>query len=128
VPVSRREADVFVSCHMQSDPSCTYVEAMGCGLPVVGFANHMLAALAQDSGAAWCLPMGNVEAMAGRIAELDRDRTEVMARAEAGLDYARRHDFGIEFDARMDHLAAVLSPRDSGRAAAGRPQHVRAGS
>lgn len=128
VPISRREADVFVSCHVQSDPSCTYVEAMGCGLPVVGFANHMLAALAQDSQAAWCLPMGQVQAMADQIARLDKDRAEVMRRAEAGLAYARQHDFGIEFDARMRHLAAVVSSAGSGCVDATPQQRARAGS
>ena len=128
VPISRREADVFVSCHVQSDPSCTYVEAMGCGLPVVGFANHMLAALAQDSHAAWCLPMGDVQAMADQIARLDKDRGDVMRRADAGLAYARRHDFGIEFDARMRHLASVVTAAGSGSAGAAPRQHAQAGS
>lgn len=132
VPISRREADLFVSTHMQSDPSCTYVEAMGCGLPVLGFANHMLSALARDSGAAWCVPMGDVGALADRLVALDRDRAEIVAHAEAGLAYARRHDFGIEFDARMRHLAAMVSRGGSGSgsgAAAAAPRaHARAGS
>lgn len=128
VPISRREADVFVSCHVQSDPSCTYLEAMGCGLPVVGFANDMLKGLALESDAAWCLPVGNVRAMADQIARLDGDRAEVMRRAEAGLAYARRHDFTTEFDARMQHLARVVSPAGSDFSGAAPPQHVRAGS
>ncbi|MFT4012083.1 MAG: glycosyltransferase [Paracoccus sp. (in: a-proteobacteria)] len=110
VPISRSRADIFVSCHVQSDPSCTYIEAMGCGLPVAGFANHMLRALVQDSGAGWCAPMGDVAALAGQIAALAGDRAGLIAKAEAGLDYARRHDFHAEFAARMRHLAQVVSP------------------
>lgn len=124
VPISRQNADVFVSCHVQSDPSCTYLEAMGCGLPVVGFANRMLAALVRDSDGGWCVPMGDVAQMAALIGTLDRDRDAVMARAEAALAYARRHDFEAEFDARMRHLAQVVSAP----VAATPPQHGPAGS
>lgn len=109
VPFSRRSADIFISCHVQSDPSCSYIEAMGCGLPVVGFANRMLAALLKDSGGGWCVRMGDIPAMAALIGRLDRDRAAVMAAADAALDYARRHDFEAEFDARMRHLAQVVS-------------------
>ena len=45
VPLSRTSADLFLSCHHQSDPSCTYLEAMGCGLALVGYDNQMLAGL-----------------------------------------------------------------------------------
>ena len=37
VPWMRQEADIFLSCHRQDDPSCAYLEAMGCGLPVLGY-------------------------------------------------------------------------------------------
>ena len=72
VPAMRRDADVFLSCHRQGDPSCSYLEAMGCGLPVVGFANRMLAALVADSGGGWCVPMGDLSAMAALIGGLQK--------------------------------------------------------
>lgn len=109
VPISRTAADVFVSCHVQSDPSCTYLEAMGCGLPVVGFNNRMLNALVKDSQGGWCATMGDVPALVALIAGLDRDRAALMARAAAALAYAGQHDFQAEFDARMRHLAQVLN-------------------
>ena len=34
VPFTRQNADIFLGCHRQSDPSCTYLEAMGCGVAV----------------------------------------------------------------------------------------------
>ena len=128
VPISRQQADVFVSCHVQSDPSCTYLEAMGCGLPVVGFANRMLAALVRDSQGGWCLPMGDVAQMAALIGTLDRDRASVMTHADAALRYARQHDFQAEFDARMRHLAQVVSRASVPAADATLPQHGLAGS
>jgi glycosyltransferase involved in cell wall biosynthesis len=32
VPTIKSEADLFLCCHMQSDPSCTYLETLGCGV------------------------------------------------------------------------------------------------
>ncbi|MBL9053727.1 MAG: glycosyltransferase, partial [Tabrizicola sp.] len=39
IPWQRKNADLFISCHRQGDPSCTYIESMGCGLPIVGYDN-----------------------------------------------------------------------------------------
>lgn len=112
VPISREAADLFVSCHVQSDPSCAYLEAMGCGLPVAGFNNRMLEALVKDSRGGWCVPMGDVQKLAMLIGRLAGDRGEVMLRADAALAYARQHDFQSEFDARMRHLAQLVSRPD----------------
>ena len=106
VPVSRTQADVFLSCHRQADPSCTYLEAMGCGLALVGYANRMWTRLSAEAGAGAVAPMGRVRDLAQRIAAWDRDRKALIANAEAGLAFARAHDFATEFDARMAHLRA----------------------
>ena len=122
VPVSRREADLFVSLHTQSDPSCSYIEAMGCGLPVAGFDNRMLTPLIAQSGGGWTVPMRDVRALAARIRALDGDRTAVMRAAETGLAFAARHDFEREFTARTDQLKAILetaTARRGGRGPAG---------
>lgn len=108
VPASRREADVFLSCHRQSDPSCTYLEAMGCGLGVVGYDNRMWARLAAEAGAGQVVPMGRVQALAGAIAAWNRDRSALASAAARGLAFARAHDFATEFKARMDHLATLM--------------------
>lgn len=123
VPLMRETADVFVSLHVQSDPSCVYLEAMGCGLAVVGFSNRMLQALTVDAGAGWTVPMRDLDAMARRIAALDADREAVMRAAQAGLAYAGRHDFQAEFNARMNHLRDVHAA-----AAQSRQAHVVEGS
>jgi colanic acid/amylovoran biosynthesis glycosyltransferase len=36
-----RSFDLFVCCHIQNDPSCTYFESFGAGLPIVGCSNRM---------------------------------------------------------------------------------------
>ena len=112
VPISRTGADVFLSCHRQSDPSCTYVEAMGCGLALAGYANRMWARLSVESGCGQVAPLGDAGALAQAIARWHRDRAALIASAETGLAFARRHDFTAEFDRRMVHLrqVAVQSP------------------
>ena len=106
VPISRTEADVFLSCHRQSDPSCTYLEAMGCGLAMAGYGNRMWARLAGEAGQPAPAPMGQPRALAARIAAWDRDRASLIAAAEGGWRFAMAHDFDREFAGRMAHLAA----------------------
>lgn len=106
VPWMRAHADVFVSCHRQADPSCTYLEAMGCGVPVIGYDNAMWRNMRADSGAGWVVPMGDTSAMAAQIAGLARNREAVVQQAARALDFAAHHDFKTEFTRRMQHRAA----------------------
>jgi glycosyltransferase involved in cell wall biosynthesis len=106
VPINRTGADVFVSCHRQQDPSCTYLEAMGCGLAVVGYANQMWSRLKQASGAGKVAPLGDVAALAKCIAELDQDRGSLIKSCQAGLEFASMHDFSKEFRKRIEHARA----------------------
>ncbi|MFN4129668.1 MAG: glycosyltransferase [Paracoccaceae bacterium] len=105
IPWQRQQADLFISCHRQGDPSCTYIESMGCGLPVAGYANEMWGPLCRESGADWADPVGNVAALAARISTTPR--TAIAAAAAAALGFARRHDFDTELNGRMKHLARV---------------------
>lgn len=107
VPLTRSGADIFLSCHRQSDPSCTYIEAMGCGVAVAGYANRMWARLAAESGSGAVAPLGRPALLAAEIARWDRDREALIAAQAGSLAFARRHDFETEFAARMDHLKAV---------------------
>lgn len=106
-PLTRTGADVFLSCHRQSDPSCTYVEAMGCGLTVAGYANGMWAPMAADAGAGAVAPLGDAAALARRIIALDRDRPGLVEACARSLAFARAHDFPSEYVRRMDHLKAI---------------------
>ncbi|MEM6739441.1 MAG: glycosyltransferase [Pseudomonadota bacterium] len=107
IPRLRRESDLFVSCHRQSDPSCTYLETFGCGIPVVGYANAMLTPLADASGAAEVVPMADTHALAERIAALNADRARLAALSEQAAAFAAAHSFEAEFRRRIEHLAGV---------------------
>lgn len=108
VPVMRREADIFLSCHRQGDPSCSYLEAMGCGLPVIGTANEMWGPMAAESGAGWVVRMGRPSAVAACAAQLASQRDAITAAAARALSFASAHDFAREFARRMDHLAGLV--------------------
>lgn len=106
VPWMRTHADLFLSCHRQSDPSCTYLETMGCGVPVIGYANAMWSRLREVSGSGWVVPMGNRATMAREIARLAGAREELVRHAASALAFARRHDCETEFARRMEHYRA----------------------
>jgi len=105
VPWMRANANLYLSCHRQSDPSCTYLEAMGCGVPVIGYNNAMWAAMQADSGSGWVVPMADTGAMADRIADLNGDRAALADHGARALDFASHHDFETEFTRRMLHRA-----------------------
>ncbi len=114
VPIGRTRADIFLSCHRQSDPSCTYIESMGCGLPVLGYRNRMLAGLLEAADVGWAVPLGDASALARKVVELDERRDEIVRRAEQALAFSSAHDFHGEFKKRMEHLASFLNPRPGG--------------
>ena len=108
MPFAKEHADIYLSCHRQSDPSCTYIENMGCGLSVAGYANSMWSSLCDASGAGWAVPLGNAEALADSIAASSDDRNRLAACSDAARSFAGRHSFEREFRRRVDHLRAVV--------------------
>lgn len=107
IPALQERADLFLSCHRQADPSCSYLEAMGCGLPVVGYDNDMLRNLARASGAAQVVAMGDAGALARAVAEWADDREALGTAAALALEFAHSHDFESEFRRRMQHLREI---------------------
>lgn len=105
--VVRGEVDLFVCPHVQGDPSCTYVETLACGVPIVGFANDAWRGLLARTGAGWSVPLGDVEALARTVDQLATDRASIAARAARALDFAREHTFGATFARRMVHLEQI---------------------
>lgn len=99
-----RTFDLFVCCHIQGDPSCTYIESMGAGLPVVGYANEMWREMVVDSQAGIAVPVGDVSACAHAIESLVLDRRQLEVSSRAARSFALRHSFEREFGRRIEHL------------------------
>jgi colanic acid/amylovoran biosynthesis glycosyltransferase len=109
-----RGFDIFVCCHVQSDPSCTYLESFGSGLPIVGYANRMWHGLRRASKLGAESPTGQprqvVEALRMYLSQPQRLRADSLAARNFALD----HTFEAEFDKRIDDLNAVLDRLQSG--------------
>jgi glycosyltransferase involved in cell wall biosynthesis len=108
VPFMRSNCDIYLSCHRQSDPSCTFLETMGCGLAVVGYANEMWSNLNKASGAGWTVPMASVPLLARTIAEADKHRAPLADRMRKARQFAAEHCFEVEFSKRVQHLRDTL--------------------
>ena len=101
------QADVFIGCHRQADPSCTYVEVMGCGVAVASYDNRMWERLNGESQAGWGVPLGQSKALADRIADLARDPAAITSARRNAWAFSRAHGFLPEFRRRMEHLARI---------------------
>lgn len=109
MPTIRDHVDLFVCCHRQGDPSCTYLETMACGVPVVGYANEAFAGLMRMCPAGESVAMDDWAAMAAAIARLSLDPDRVGELASRALSFAREHTFEHEFQQRIDHMMALAS-------------------
>jgi colanic acid/amylovoran biosynthesis glycosyltransferase len=103
-----RTFDVFVCCHVQNDPSCTYLESFGAGLPIVGYANRMWERLCDASGAGLCSPIGKPHLVAADIRRLTNHAT-LIGKSVQALDFARAHSYETEHGKRIEALNEVLA-------------------
>lgn len=108
MPTVRDQVDLFVCCHRQGDPSCTYLETMACGVPIVGYANEAFESLMQLCAAGVSVPMNDSAALAAVIQRLSRNPRQVAEMAQVALDFARERTFEHEYRRRLDHMAALL--------------------
>ena len=109
MPKVRDEVDLFVCCHRQGDPSCTYLETLACGVPIVGYGNEAFEGLMRRCPAGESVPMNDWSAMAAAIEPLAREPRRLAEMAELGLAFAREHTFEREFQRRMEHMAQLLA-------------------
>ncbi len=106
IPRIRREADLFVCCHLQGDPSCTYLETFGCGVPIAGYANDAFRGLIDRVPAGWTVPVGHSRQLAERIASCWKDRATLTAASRAARAFALEHTFERTMKRRVEHLVA----------------------
>ena len=107
IPMLKREADIFVCCHPQGDPSSTYSEVMACGVPIAGYANEAFEGVVRLSHAGWLSPVGQPDRLAEVLARLNDNRAEVIAASARAVSFAAQHSFEITFARRIDHLASL---------------------
>jgi colanic acid/amylovoran biosynthesis glycosyltransferase len=107
VPTIRSEADLFLCCHVQSDPSCTYLETLGCGVPIVGYANGAWSGILSRADVGWSVSNGRYNQMAQVIANLHDRRSDLCVKMQNAVTFARRHSLEQEFERRIDQLVLM---------------------
>ncbi len=113
VPYLRSNCDMFICCHRQSDPSCTYIENMGCGLSVMGYENDMWSGLHKESQAGWVSPVGRVRELATAIKKIEPLRDEIYRKCEQAAAFSQQNGFESLSSARMAHLEKLVQARNA---------------
>jgi glycosyltransferase involved in cell wall biosynthesis len=109
MPFVKQEVDAFVCCHRQGDPSCTYIETMSCGVPIVGYDNEAWAGLLRRVPAGVGVPMDDPAALADALAQLHSDRDTLAVLSRHALDFAAQNTFEETFRKRIVHLQTVMA-------------------
>lgn len=102
------DSDLFICCHVQDDPSCTYLEVSGSGLPIAGYDNRMWRSFASAAGNGVVTPIGKPQLLAASIASLLADLPRLENYARKGRAFALDHCFEKEFDRRIDAIREIL--------------------
>lgn len=103
-PFVKANIDLFICCHRQGDPSCTYIETMSCGVPIVGYANEAFEGIVAQSKSGWLVEMNQPKLLAKKVAELNLQREEIKTMSKKAIDFARKHTFEKTYDARISQM------------------------
>jgi glycosyltransferase involved in cell wall biosynthesis len=106
-PFVKANIDLFICCHRQGDPSCTYIETMSCGVPIVGYANEAFKGIVAQSQAGWLVKMDRPKLLAKKVAELNSKRDEIEAMSFKSLEFARQHTFEKTYEARISRMIQI---------------------
>lgn len=104
MPLLQDEVDLFICPHRQGDPSCTYLETLACGVPIVGYANEAWSGLLDLSGCGRQVTLDDYKLLASAVARLHADRDTVAKLSLKAWDFAQDHTFEATFARRIEHL------------------------
>ena len=111
LPLLRQEVDLFVCPHLQGDPSCTYLETLCAGVPIVGYANEAWSGLQRLSSAGRLCVSARPQSMAKEVEYLSTDFSALRQLADQALAFSSQHVFETEFDRRIAHLQHLSETR-----------------
>ncbi|MDB5578000.1 MAG: hypothetical protein JWR80_3176 [Bradyrhizobium sp.] len=109
VPLMKSSVDLFVCCHRQGDPSCTYLETLGCGVPIVGYLNEAFEGVLTLGKCGLGVEIGDVDAMVSAIEQLDEDRVLLGEFTRSAARIAESRLFETVFAERINHLRTISS-------------------
>ncbi len=103
-----KEIDLMVLPHVQGDPSGTYLEAAGCGVPLLGFGNVALQALVGRHGLGWTAPVRDQVGLNSAARKALGDPVAWAAARAQGLEFMAEHHVDAEYARRVDHLISLI--------------------
>ncbi len=108
IPDLKQKVDLFISLHRQSDPSCTYLETLSCGLPIVGYKNKAFAGLLALADIGWGSKLNDLNEIKNIIIDLNNNRTVISEKSRRSILFSRLHDFETTYNKRVAHLLSTL--------------------
>ena len=112
LPEIQNRADIFICCHRQSDPSCTYMETLSCGVPILGYNNKALIGILELADVGWSVEMDDIKSLAKMVVFLDKNRDEVQTKSTAAYHFAQKHCFEDVYNERINHLSSIALNQD----------------
>ena len=89
-----RASDVFLFCHKIRESPRNLIEALACGLPIIGYHSPYAKDLSEEYGGSVLHPVGEVAAVAASLLELDENRERLRQLVEqataSGVQYTRQ--------------------------------------
>ena len=111
IPDLKEKVDIFVALHRQSDPSCTYLETLSCGVPILGYRNKAFAGILDLADVGWGIKPDDLDAVSWMLLRLDLAREEIAEKSRNAVAFGRQHDFETTYRNRIDHLLSITSGR-----------------
>ncbi len=111
-PFVQENIDLMVMPHLQGDPSMTYYETLGQGVPIIGFSNETLDFLVSQK-MAWSVPQGDVQQLARKIDEILRAPDELAAASVRARRFMTENLYSRVLARRIDHLVSILKEKAS---------------
>ena len=108
IPTIKKNIDLYILLHRQSDPSCTYLETLACGIPIIGYDNKAFSGILNISDIGWKVKMNNIKGVAALISKLDNNRYEIIKKSYNSRLFALDHSFEVTYKNRIDHLRKII--------------------
>jgi colanic acid/amylovoran biosynthesis glycosyltransferase len=108
LPEIKAKVDLYIIPHRQSDPSCTYLETLSCGIPILGYTNKAFSGLLKMADVGWGKPINDINGIADTIVHLNLNRMEIRDKSFCSVTFARHHDFESTFNKRINHLTEIV--------------------
>lgn len=108
VPYVKSNVDLFVCCHKQGDPSCTYLETYACGVPIIGYANEAHKGIIDKEDVGWVTKNGSIKKLAKEIEHLNNNRHLIKLKSNAALIFSEKHTFEKTFERRIQQCVEVM--------------------